>query len=55
MTKKQFEIQKWKSGMKAKYHGGEFDIISVNFEEKLIGLDDKDEICWVRCENIELI
>jgi hypothetical protein len=57
MTKEQFEKQEWKSGMKAKYHGGEFDIVTVNFEESLVGLgDDKsEEVNWVRCENIEVV
>jgi len=43
--------------MKAKYHGGEFDIVTVNFEESLVGLgDDKsEEVNWVRCENIEVV
>ena len=57
MTKAQFEKQEWKSGMKAKYHVGEFEIATVNFEENLVGLwqGEENDISWVRCENIELI
>jgi len=55
MEKDQFDKQVWKSGMKAKYHGGEFEIATVNFEEQLVGLWDKEEVNWVRCENIDLI
>lgn len=56
MKLEEFEKQAWKSGMKAKYHGGEFDIATINFEESLVGLmDDREEISWVRCENVELI
>ena len=55
MKLEEFEKQAWKSGMRAKYHGGEFDIATVNFEESLIGLLDKEEVNWVRCENVELV
>lgn len=55
MTKKEFDIQKWKAEMKAEYRGVEFDIATVNFREQLVGLLDDGEITWVRCENIDLV
>ncbi len=76
MTIQEFDKTKWGVGMKAIYHNEnagsnndkEFDISSVDFQEKLVGLEegewDTDEemnkywngkIKWVRCENIELL
>ena len=65
---KEFNNTKWKVGMKAIYNDKEFDISSVDFDEKLVGLEegewDTDEkmnkywngkIKWVRCENIKLL
>lgn len=49
----------FKAGIKAKHiDGNQYDIIAVDFEEKLIGLldpFDDESIKWVRCENITLI
>jgi hypothetical protein len=66
MTIDDFNMQKFKAGNKAKYKDLIYDIVSVDFEEKLVGLSDinffaqqeGDEdlpVNWVRCENIEFI
>ena len=56
MTQEQFRNQEWGVGMECTYKGKTRDIISVDFEEDLIGLaaDWSDQIQWVRCENVEL-
>lgn len=61
MTQEQFDKQKWGVDMKCVYDERIRDIVSVDFEERLIGLrpetifDKGDDISWVRCENVELI
>ena len=62
MTKEEFTNQKWGAKMQCGYRGEVYRIISVNFEEMLVGLiphdefQDKDsEITWARCENIQLL
>ena len=64
MTIEEFDKQKWAGGMTATMKetritaaGETFDIGSVDFEEKLIGLNDPktDELRWVRCENVESV
>jgi hypothetical protein len=61
MTIEEFNNTRFRSGMKAKYRGGEYPIMTVDFLEALIGLDlhlmgaEEAEVSWVRCENIELI
>lgn len=58
MTQEEFEKRKWKAGMKAIINGKEKNIISVDFEQNLIGLEiegDDEEIDWVRCENCEIV
>jgi hypothetical protein len=58
MTIDQFDCMSFKSDMKAMYDGQEFDVVSVDFEEKLIGLEDPEfpeETKWVRCENCQII
>lgn len=51
--------------MKVRYEGNSYDIISVDFEECLIGIDYGFDECpecgteipavrWIRCENCEL-
>lgn len=43
------------------YKGKQYPIISVDFEEQLVGIPspyegcDENEIQWVRCENVEII
>lgn len=57
MTKQEYENQGWGPNMKAIYWGKEYSIDACNFPEYLIGLgvDDSDDLIWVRCENIELV
>ncbi len=58
MTRQEFNKSKWGAGMKAAINGSVRDIVSVDFEQKLIGLEiegDDENIDWVRCENVELI
>ena len=40
--------------MIAEYKGKTYYIVTVNFEEHLIGLYDSD-IIWARCENCRII
>jgi hypothetical protein len=63
MSIEDFDKTRWGAGMKVTYHGKERDIASVDFQEKLIGLvedneigdpDEESSLDWVRCENCEL-
>jgi len=53
------EFNKTRFGVKTiiKYKGEQFNVFSVDFEEKLIGfVENKDEqLTWIRCENCEII
>ena len=61
MTIEEFNKIKFGAGMKAKYKDYIYGIVSVNFEESLLGLadddvhDDDDDLIWVRCENAEIV
>jgi len=67
MTIEEFDKTSFKAEMKAMYKGEIREIVTVDFEEKLIGFEDPTEelfdeegesiavINWVRCENCELI
>lgn len=62
MTINQFENTQFTSGLNVEYAGKIYPIISVCFEEYLIGINknidsDESDISWVRCENcnIEII
>lgn len=62
MTIEEFNKNGFIAGDFAKYKDGNYyDIASVDFDEKLIGLlmrisgGEPDEITWVRCENCEYI
>lgn len=58
MTVEEFNQRRYGAGMKCLYKGQELDIVSVDFEEALIGLEiegDDENINWVRCENVEII
>ena len=58
MTIEEFDKMSFKAEMKAVYKQKQYDVVSVDFEEKLIGLSepwDDENITWVRCENCELI
>ncbi len=60
MTKEQFDETRWTGGMRANYENKIYDVGSVCFQERLIGItgycagSGKDDLHWVRCENIEL-
>ena len=57
MTKEEFSKFKFTANIRVIHkniQGCIFDIASVDFSEDLIGLDDGDDIKWVRCENVEL-
>lgn len=61
MTIQEFNQTEFTANMNAIYKNAEYQIASVDFEEKLIGLflkiegGDPEEISWVRCENVELV
>ncbi len=61
MTIKEFNKTGFRNGMKIEYKGNIYDIISVDFEESLVGIEKIDceggdkEISWKRCENCKLI
>jgi hypothetical protein len=58
MTKEEFDNTKFHADMQCIYKGKTRELISVDFEERLIGLvseSDPDMCDWVRCENINLI
>lgn len=66
MTIEEFNNTRFKFGMKAEYKNNVYDIISVDFEENLIGLDngiiecngcgtERTDVMWVRCENCKII
>jgi hypothetical protein len=58
MTIEEMNKTEFTAGMKVNYKGETQDLISVNFEEHLIGIgnaeDVDSEIDWVRCENVSL-
>lgn len=44
--------------MRVRYDGGEYDLVSVDFQEKLIAIDEFGEghdVTWKRCENVEVV
>jgi hypothetical protein len=59
MSIEEFNDTRFGNGMKVIYRGEENDIVSVDFEESLIGIGieggDDGEIHWVRCENVTLV
>lgn len=60
MTQKQFDEQQWSTGMQCHYKGHTYDIVSVDFVERLVSIinpdsEDNDDAYWVRCENVEII
>lgn len=62
MTQEEFDSKAWGCGINAVYMGALYAVVSVNFQEKLVGLYDalsaKDcedgDVIWVRCENVEV-
>lgn len=59
MSIEEFDTTGFTGGMKVLYKNQQYDIVMVDFEEKLIGINEIqniDDSCdWKRCENIELI
>ncbi len=61
MTIEQFDNTGFTGGMKCRYKLQEYDIIMVDFEEKLIAINETQtdepelQLDWKRCENITLI
>jgi len=54
MTFEEFDNTLWKKDMACYYSEDKFEIISVNFTERLIEIFDGIDFTWVRCENVEL-
>lgn len=60
MTIQEFNNTGFTGGMTAIFKGKEYPIVTVDFEESLIGIDENisgaepDTVSWKRCENIEL-
>jgi hypothetical protein len=60
MTIEEFDNAKFNIATQIKYKGDMYQINSVSFDDKLIGLDDgflenETITLWVRCENCEII
>lgn len=54
MTIPEFRAFKFKAGDQFLYQGKVYDLITVDFQEDLIGLDIDGTVQWVRCENVKL-
>lgn len=57
MKLEEFDKFQWTSKLTAIYDAREYDIVSVDFKERLVGIsdtDDRDDLFWVRCENMEI-
>jgi len=62
MTQDEFDKFNWGAGLKARYDGETYEIASVDFFERLIGLSElgvelptADDIRWCGCENVEVL
>ena len=59
MTREEFNNYSFGGGMEISYKGNVYPLVSVDFEEGLIGYDmggDSDnDVCWARCENIVIL
>lgn len=57
MTIEEFDNTDWIGGAQVFFEGKTYDVISVDFQERLVGIDEDlgdDEISWKRCENVTL-
>lgn len=56
MTIEEFDNFKFHAGMVVKYQERLYAVASVDFEERLMGLDDPEiqDVRWKRCENCTL-
>lgn len=55
MTGEEFDAASWRNGATCIYHDKRRTIVSVDFEEQLIGLkngSNEDMIDYVRCESV---
>ena len=59
MTIDEFQSTTFSGGMRIKYSGQVYDVVSVDFLEKLFGFilegGDLNNLSWARCENVEFI
>lgn len=63
MTIEEFDATKYSGKIKVKYKGKVFDVYAVDFEQKLIAINEFNysdtevdfELQWKRCENVELM
>jgi hypothetical protein len=61
MTIEEFNKLRFGAGDQVIFKGEIYDLVSVDFEEALIGIDERlvgseeDDISWKRCENCELV
>lgn len=62
MTAEEFDKTGFTGGMRCLYKGKEYPILSVDFQERLIAINETDQevtddmqLDWKRCENVELI
>jgi hypothetical protein len=58
MTIEEFNNMKFCGGMRVLYNGKDYDIVSVDFEEALIGIEEiegGEDLSWKRCENCILL
>ena len=55
MTIEEFNEIEWRANMKAEYLKTEHDVISVDFLEKEIFIDNGEEQYWISYKNITII
>ncbi|RYF10504.1 MAG: hypothetical protein EOO42_22525 [Flavobacteriales bacterium] len=58
MTIEKFDNTGFTGGMRVRYDGSEYDLVSVDFQEKLIAIDEfgqGHDATWKRCENVEVV
>lgn len=58
MTITEFDNTGFTGQMLVTYDGKSYDLVSVDFQEKLIAINDygsEDGVNWKRCENVELL
>jgi len=57
MNVEAFDSVKWTGQMRVEYKNKIYDVASVDFEERLIGISgycdggDESDVQWIRCEN----
>ena len=57
MEAKEFDEMKFHDRMKLLYKGNKHDLMSVDFEERLLAynIETDEDLRWVRCENAQVI